>query len=59
MIRIITLLILFYIGYKIFSLVKKFFTISSQMDKIEDEIKKKNTSYSNNDIEEADYEEIK
>jgi hypothetical protein len=29
------------------------------MDKIEDEIKKKKTDYSNSNIEEAEYEEIK
>jgi uncharacterized protein HemY len=59
MFKIISLLILFYIVYRIFLMVKKFFTISSQMDKIEDEIKKKKTNYSSTDIEEADYEEIK
>jgi uncharacterized membrane protein len=59
MFRIILLLILFYVAYKIFSLIKKFFAISSQMDKIEDEIKKKKTDYSNSNIEEAEYEEIK
>jgi|TergutMp193P3_1026864.scaffolds.fasta_scaffold553609_2 uncharacterized membrane protein len=59
MFKIISLLLLFYIVYRIFLVVKKFFAISSQMDKIEDEIKKKKTNYSNTDIEEADYEEIK
>jgi uncharacterized membrane protein len=59
MFRIISLLILFYVGYRIFLLIKRFFAISSQMDKIEEEINKKKTNYSTNDIEEADYEEIK
>ena len=59
MFKIISLLLLFYIVYRIFLVVKKFFAISSQMDKIEDEIKKKKTNYSSTDIEEADYEEIK
>jgi len=59
MFRLISLLILFYIGYRIFLIIKKFFAISSQMDIIEKEIKKQKMKDSTNDIEEADYEEIK
>ena len=59
MFRIISLLILFYIGYRIFLMIKKFFAISSQIDKMEEEIKKQKMKDSSGDIEEADYEEIK
>jgi hypothetical protein len=59
MFRIISFLVLFYIGYKIFLTIKKFLDISSHINKMDEEINKKKSKYSSNDIEEADYEEIK
>jgi len=59
MFKIILFAVAFYIIYKIVRLIGRLVAVSSQLNKMQNSQVNKNKTYSKEDIEEAEYEEIK